>query len=194
MAFTGLREVKKLLKLLLSGKGLEAEQMIRNRYNAWQRSLQPKTSQVEYRTVGELWKNAETAGEIRQKREEAEQKQREARIRKERNHYLKSLSMNFPMQWRKLGKILKRGSGPAYDEACALLVTLSEAYSLFADTEMFEQELRKFMADHMRRKTFIQRLQKAGILQKNKIGNGGWWMVNGEWWMVDGGWWIVDGG
>ena len=72
--------------------------------------------------------------------------------------------MNFPMQWRKLGKILKRGSGPAYDEACTHLVTLSEAYSLFADTEMFEQELRKFMADHMRRKTFIQRLRKAGIL------------------------------
>lgn len=161
-------EVKKLLKLLLAGKGLEAERIIRNRYNAWQRSLQPKTSQVECRKVGELWKNAETAAEIRQKREEAEQKQREARIRKERNHYLKSLSMNFPMQWRKVGRILKRGSGPAYDEACTLLVALFEAYSLCADTEMFERELGKFMADHMRRKTFIQRLQRVGIWQENK--------------------------
>jgi hypothetical protein len=51
----------------------------------------------------------------------------------------------------------------AYKEACRVLADLSEAYSVHRSPKIFEQELRKFMTDHMRRKALIQRLVKAGI-------------------------------
>jgi hypothetical protein len=35
--------------------------------------------------------------------------------------------------------------------------------ALHASKERFQEELKKFMADHMRRKALIQRLVKAGI-------------------------------
>jgi len=57
----------------------------------------------------------------------------------------------------------ERGSGLAYDEVCRALVDLSEAYALKASRKCFQEELRKFMAAHTRRKALIQRLMKASI-------------------------------
>jgi hypothetical protein len=50
-----------------------------------------------------------------------------------------------------------------YDEACRILVDIAEAYDLFATKKQFQQELKKFMAGHLRRKALIQRLVKIGI-------------------------------
>jgi hypothetical protein len=44
-----------------------------------------------------------------------------------------------------------------------LLVDIAEAYDLFATKEQFQQESENFMAGHLRRKSLIQRLVKAGI-------------------------------
>ena len=60
---------------------------------------------------------------------------------------------------------VERGSGLAYDEACHALVDLDEAYALFASRERFAEELKGFMAGHLRRKALVQRLAKAGIWQ-----------------------------
>jgi len=60
-------------------------------------------------------------------------------------------------------KTVERGSGLAYDVACRALVDISEAYALNTSREDFQQNLKKFMKDHLRRKAFIQRLVKAGI-------------------------------
>lgn len=67
--------------------------------------------------------------------------------------------------WRLVKKIVQKGSGRAYDEACRSLVDLDEAYVRFESRKRFQQELKKFMSDHMRRKALIQRLEKAGIWQ-----------------------------
>jgi uncharacterized Zn finger protein len=73
------------------------------------------------------------------------------------------LAENFPKAWKSIQYSVERGSGLAYEEACRALVDLSEAYSVHGSRENFEQHLRKFMAGHVRRKTLIQRLVKAGI-------------------------------
>ena len=55
------------------------------------------------------------------------------------------------------------GSGRGYDEVCRILVDIAEAYELFATKKKFQQEVKKIMAGHLRRKALIQRLMKAGI-------------------------------
>jgi hypothetical protein len=118
---------------------------------------------VPRRTVGELWKSAEMAEKIRLEQEKREQERREVKRRKEREAYLKALAENFPKAWKAVQQSVERGSGLAYKETCRALADLSEAYSLHGSPKIFEQGLRKFMADHIRRKAFIQRLVKAGI-------------------------------
>jgi len=71
------------------------------------------------------------------------------------------LSEDFPKAWRAVQRT--RGSGLAYAEACRALVDRSEACSVHADRNAFRQELKKFMADHMKRKAVIQLLMKIGI-------------------------------
>ena len=65
--------------------------------------------------------------------------------------------------WKSVQHTVERGSGLAYDEACRTLVDISEAYTLHANRKRFQQELKKFMDAHMRRKALVQRLVKAGI-------------------------------
>jgi hypothetical protein len=158
--------VTALLKLLLTGKGQQAERTLKNRFAAWRRGLQGQSSEAPRRTVGELRKHAEAAEKVRQENEKREKEKREAKKRKEREAYLKALAENFPKAWKSAQQSVERGSGFAYDDVCRALVDLSEAYSLHRSPNSFEQELREFMASHMRRKALIQRLVKAGIWHK----------------------------
>jgi len=159
-------EVIDILRQLLAGKGQQAERTLKNRFAAWRRGLQSDRTEAHKRTVGELRKNAETAEKIRLEQKEYERKRREIKRRKERETYLKNLSKNFPKAWKSVQQNVERGSGFSYDDACRALVDLSEAYSLHASREAFQQELTKFMAGYMRRKALIQRLVKAGIWNK----------------------------
>lgn len=156
-------EVKAVLKQLLGGKGQQAERMLKNRFAAWRRGLRCDKNEAPRRKVGELRKNAEAAQEIRLEQRERDGKRREIKRRKERDAYLKNLSSDFPKAWMSVQKTVERGSGLAYDEACRTIVDLSEAYALHASWKHFQEELKKFMADHTRRNALIQRLVKAGI-------------------------------
>jgi len=159
-------ELKEVLKQLLEGQGQQAEHTLKNRFASWRRGLQADKTDTPRRTVGELRANADAAEKIRIEKQERDRKLREIKRRKERDAYLKNLSKDFPKAWKKVQKTVERGSGPAYDEARHILVDLAEAYSLYAKRKTFEQELRKFMADHMRRKALIQRLVKASIWEE----------------------------
>ncbi|RZB35540.1 MAG: hypothetical protein SRB2_03070 [Desulfobacteraceae bacterium Eth-SRB2] len=156
-------EVDTPLKLLLAGKGQQVERTLKNRFAAWQRGSRGNKSEAPLRNVGELRKNAEAAKKIRLEQKKREQQRREIKRRKEREAYLKALSKNFSKAWKTVQQTVERGSGLAYDESCRALVDLSEAYSVHVNRKTFQQELTKFMADHTRRKAFIQRLVKAGI-------------------------------
>jgi hypothetical protein len=147
----------------LAGRSREAERRLKNQFAEWQRGQKKATAEAARRTVGELRANAETAKKIRLKQQEVDKKRRDARARKARDAYLKNLSGDFPKAWRAVQKAVERGSGAAYDEARDLLVDLSEAYANYASQKRFNEELKKFMAGHLRRKALIQRLVKAGI-------------------------------
>ena len=156
-------EVTKTLKQLLAGKGQQAERTLKNRFAAWRRGFRGDRIEAPRRTIGELRRNADAAENIRIEKEKREQKRRQIKRRKERETYLKNLSRDFPKAWKSVQQAVERGSGLAYDKACCALVDLSEAYSVHASRKIFQQELRKFMAGHIRRKALIQRLVKAGI-------------------------------
>lgn len=156
-------EVATILKQLLGGKGQEAERSLKSRFAAWQRSLRDDRDVSPRRTIGELHENADLAKKIRLENEKRARKKRENQRRKKRKAYLKTLSEDFPNAWKSVQYTIKRGSGLAYDEGCQALVDLSEAYALFDSRKAFQQDLKQFMADHMRRKALIQRMMKAGI-------------------------------
>jgi len=156
-------ELKEVLKQLLNGQGQQAERTLKNRFASWRRGLRSDRTEESRRTVGDLRKNAEAAQQIRVEKQKRDRKLREIKHRKEREAYLKNISNDFPKAWKSVQQTIERGSGLAYDEACRALVDLSEAYSLHASRKRFQEEMKKFMADHMRRKALIQRMVKAGI-------------------------------
>jgi hypothetical protein len=156
-------EVNSILKQLLEGKGQQAERSIKNRFASWRRSLPAGDTGASRRTVGELRQNAEKAREIRLEKQKRDREQREIKRREQREAYLKKLASDFPKAWESVREPVERGSGQGYDEACRILVDIAEAYALFSTEKRFQEELKKFMVAHLRRKTLIQRLMKAGI-------------------------------
>lgn len=154
-------EVKAILKQLLSGQGQQAEQTLKSRFAAWRRGLRGDGDGAPRRSMGEHRANAREAEKIRVEKKRHEQRQQEVKQRKERDAYLKNLSKDFPKAWKSVQRTIERGSGSAYDEACRALVDLSEAYTVHASNKRFQEELKMFMADHMRRKALVQRLMKA---------------------------------
>ena len=113
--------------------------------------------------MGDLRQNAEKACLIRLEKQKRDRKQREIQRREKRKAYLKDLSNDFPKAWASVKEPVERGSGRGYDEACRILVDIAEACDLFASKKQFQNELKKFMAGHLRRKALIQRLVKTGI-------------------------------
>jgi hypothetical protein len=156
-------EVKAVMKQLLEGKGQQAERTLKHSFMAWWRGLQSDKAEAPRRTVGELRRNAEKVEKIHLEQRKRDRIQRKSQRQKEREAYLKTLSKNFPKMWKLVQQTVKRGSGLAYDEACRSIVDISEAYTLLGNHRRFRQELKKFMANHMRRKALIQRLAKVGI-------------------------------
>ena len=156
-------EANSILIQLLEGKGQQAERSIRNRFASWRRGLQTGDTDTPRRTGGDWRRNAEKARLIRMEKQKRDRKQREIKRREKRKAYLKNLSSDFPKAWALVKEPVERGSGRGYDEACRILVDIAEAYDLFATKKKFQQELKKFMAGHLRRKALIQRLVKAGI-------------------------------
>jgi hypothetical protein len=161
-------KVKAVLKQLLSGQGQQAERTLKSRFAAWRRGLRGDGGGARRRSIGELRANAQAAERIRVEKKRHKQRQQEVKRRKERDAYLKNLSKDFPKAWKSVQRTIEQGSGSAYNEACRALVDLSEAYAVHASNKGFQEELKKFMADHIRRKALVQRLAKASIWEDNK--------------------------
>lgn len=156
-------EVHSILKQLLEGKGQQAERSIRNRFAAWRRGFQNNATDASRRTVGELRQNAVKARLIQLEKRKRDHEQREIERRKEHEEYLKTLADDFSKAWASVREPVERGSGWGYDIACRIIVDIAEAYDLFATKEQFQDELKRFMTDYLRRRALIRRLVKAGI-------------------------------
>ena len=76
---------------------------------------------------------------------------------------MKTLFKDSASAWKSAQRTVARGTAGAYDEACRLLVDLSEAHAALDASKSFREELKKFMTGHLRRKALVQRLVKAGI-------------------------------
>jgi len=156
-------EVKAVLRQLLSGQGQQAERILKSRFAAWRRSLGGDGDGAPRRSIGELRANAQAAERTRLEKQRYKQRQQEIKRKKKHEAYLENLSRDYTKAWNSVQRTVERGSGSAYDEACRALIDLSEAYTVHASNKRFQEELKKFMADHVRRKALVQRLVKAGL-------------------------------
>jgi len=157
------KQLKAVIRQIIKGDGLQAVRSLQKDFMAWQRELQKDADIPPQRPVAALWENANKAEKIRLKKAEQKRKQQEVKRRQERENFLKNLSKKTPEMWESLQLTVQRGSGLAYDEVCRSIVDISEAHARFGDRSRFKNEMKKFMAGHMRRKALIQRLVKAGV-------------------------------
>ena len=157
-----------MLKLLLTGRGQQAERKLKLRFLAWQREQQPtEKTETRRRTVAELRKLAASAAETRRKQEAVQRKKAETERQAKRETYLRALAAGFDQCWQAADKLAERGIAPAYDKVKRALVDLSEAYVLCATRADFDQKLVQFMTRHGKRGALVRRLADAGLQKKS---------------------------
>lgn len=155
-------EIKKYLRLLLSGKGVEAERELKRHYAAWQAERMPE-AQGTCRTVATLRQLAEEAKGCRLRKEAQIRNQAEDECKKLRDMKLANLAKDFPRAWKIAHAGADKGYASAYDSACRQLVDLRDAYNQQAMSASFQTELEQFMDKHRHRKALMTRLVKAGL-------------------------------
>jgi hypothetical protein len=155
-------EVKKYLRLLLSGKGVEAERELKRHYAAWQSEDRPEAKET-CRTIAMLAQLAEQAKENRLRKEAQIRSQAEAERQKLRKMKLAKLFNDFPRAWKNAHAEADKGYASAYDLACQQLVDLGEAYAQQGMSSSFQTEMERFMKTHRNRKALLTRLVKAGL-------------------------------
>lgn len=159
-------EIKKYLRLLLSGKGIEAERELKRHYVAWQAEQVPETKES-CRTVATLEQLAEQAKENRLRKEAQIRNQAEAERKKLRDIKLAKLARDFPRAWKDAHAEANKGYASAYDLACRQLVDLRDASTQQGMSASFQSELQQFMDKHRNRKALLTRLIKAGLCRAN---------------------------
>lgn len=157
-----LPEIKKYLRLLLSGKGVEAERELKRHYTVWQTEQLPEV-QGTCRPVVTLEQLAVQAKERRLRKEKQIRSQAEAERKKLRDMKLAKLAKDFPRAWKNAHAEANKGYASAYDLACRQLVDLRDASTQQGMLASFQTELQQFMDQHRNRKALMTRLVKAGI-------------------------------
>jgi len=156
-------EISSIMMQLLKGQGIQAERTLKKQFYTWQHRLQNNKEQLPPLSVAEIKKNAEIAKEKRLERYKLQQQKLEKKRQEKRKAYLISLANDLPNAWQRVQQIIERGSGQAYDEACQLIVDISEACSFDTGKDSFNLQLNKNIPDLMRRKALMQRLEKVGL-------------------------------
>ena len=159
-------ESKNYLRLLLYGKGVEAERELKRHYNAWQVEQVPET-QGTCRTVATLRQLAEQAKGCRLRKEAQVRNQAEAERKKKRENMLANLAKDFPRAWKNAHAEANKGYASAYDTACRQLVDLRDAYNQQALSASFQTDFQRFMDKHRHRKALMTRLAKVGLCRSN---------------------------
>lgn len=155
-------EVMEYLRQMLAGQGASAERALKRAYAAWQAKTVP-SGQNAPRTVAELWRLADKAKSLRLVEEARTRRQADAEHKKQRDARLAKLSGDFSQGWKTAHDEAKKGHAHAYDVACRQLVDLRDAYSQYASPEAFQKQFQRFMSEHLRRRSLVERLVKAGI-------------------------------
>ena len=122
---------------------------------------------TQLRSVMDLISRSETSAEER-KRRAAEQKAREqARKKREkelaREQHLESLVGREDSIWEKVDELIITKQPAKYDEAVSMLVDLRDLHKKTATEKVFNRKLNTISANHYRKVSFLNRLQKAGL-------------------------------
>ena len=159
-------EMNKYLRLMLSGKGIEAERELKRHYAAWQTERMPE-AQGTCRPVATLRQLADESKECRLRKEALIRNRAEAERKKLRENMLANLAKDFPRAWKNAYAEADKGYASAYDSACRQLVDLRDAYNQQAMSASFQTELQLFIDKHRHRKALMTRLVKAGLCRAN---------------------------
>jgi hypothetical protein len=120
------------------------------------------------RTAGELtdaWQSR--ADQRRQREAEAHAKRREEEMRKkaaEREKYLDSLAGREAQVWTQITKLIDKKNAAKYDLAVQLLADLRDAAARTGEGGKFAIRLAKLRQQNARKPSFLERLDKQGLL------------------------------
>jgi hypothetical protein len=167
LAHLPIAEQTAVLKLLLSGRGQQAERQLKSAFLSWQRGQRHATAPAPpRRTVAELWRCAEIAAESRRQQEAAKKRKAEVDRKARREAYLRTLAGNFERHWQAADEHARRAVASGYDAAKQMLVDLAEAYTLCTTRAEFDRALANFMRKHGARTALVRRLVEAGLWKK----------------------------
>lgn len=154
------------LRLLLEGRGAQAEREVRRRFLDWQRERQPAVAAPPRRRVADIAVLRQGAAQRRLERERQAREAEEARLRAERQRSLERLANDADAAWAGIDRTLQRGSGAAYDQALQSLRALAEALAQAGRERELRSGLARLQQSHGRRGAWVKRLIAAGLVEK----------------------------
>lgn len=160
--------VRTTLRLLLEGRGQEAERGVRQAFLTWQRARQQSPVPPTRRTVAQIESGVAPARARRLERERQARAAEQARQQSERMAYFTRLAQHPDQVWQEIGTTLQRGSGTSYNQALRLTQELAEALTQAGREAEFRRGLVKLLGAHGKRAAWVARLEKAGLLRKPK--------------------------
>lgn len=157
-------DMKAVLEDIATGRGQQAERLVKSRYAAWLKAQRPTSSSSNpRRTVAKLQALAESAASERRKREAATHKKRETERRQQHEAHLRKMMIKVKTHWKRADTEARRGVASGYDKATDILTDLAEGYTLTSSRAEFERDLQHFLISHARRHALLRRLTKAGL-------------------------------
>jgi len=161
-------QLREMVRALANGQAAKAELRVRSELLQVRKARQQEAGETRLRTVADLRTAAEKGKRLRQRRAEQVRQKKLAREREARKKYLASLAEDFLKAWGKAHLHAERGSGKGYDEACAMIKDLQEAYGVYASNGEFVQKLNDFMQTHAKRRKLVERLVRGGIWKEGR--------------------------
>jgi len=155
-------DMRASLRMLLTGRGLEAERALCRAYLAWQQPKQASTAHPERRSVAQIHEGVAGVRLQQLERERLAREAKTAQLQAEHAAILERLVQEAPQVWQEIDATLERGSGAAYAEAFQLLQTLAEALQQAHQEANFRQGFAHLLKRHGSRPAWGKRLEKAG--------------------------------
>ncbi len=157
------------MRMLLDGRGQQAERQVRSSFLTWQAHRRPDEQHVPRRRVADIALGVAVAHERRLEAERQTRTAAEAERQAKRAAYLAGMAAAPQTAWQKIDALLKRGSGAAYDEALRLTQELAQALKHSGQEHDFRIGLVRLLGTHGKRPAWVTRLEKAGLLWKPSL-------------------------
>jgi hypothetical protein len=161
---------------LAGGKEPHLRAEMLRRFRESQPSREPRQGEAS-RTVGELLDAAEKlTGEQRRKQAEraaAEQARREREAAEQRARSLDNLAKREPKAWAQVDELIATKHPGRYDDAIKLLCDLRDLALRDGRVSEVEERLLRLCQEHARKPSFLERLRRAGLADREAGDTGG---------------------